>query len=133
MDGEDRPGSRPDGFFDARSVDVEGAWLNVDEHGRRAAVPHGVRGRDERMTDRDDLVARLHPNRQQGQVQRGRAVRHGAGMLRAHSSAELPLERRHLGTLGQPARLNHSGDGVDFGLAEERLGDGNLRHGVDVS
>ena len=41
-----------------RGIDVERGELDVDEDRRRAAVADGVGGRDERVADRDDLVAR---------------------------------------------------------------------------
>ena len=121
------PGSRADGLLDSQRVDVEAIGLDVDEHRRRAAVADGVGGGDERVADGDDLVAGADADGQQRQVQRGGAVRHGAGVRRADMRGELALEGRDLRPLGQPARLDHSCDGFDLGLAEEGLCDWDLR------
>ena len=54
------------------------------------------------------------PERQQRQVQRGRAARDGTRVRRADGRGELALERRDLGALRHPARENRAPCGIGF-------------------
>src|SRR5688572_29116493 len=68
MDRQDCLRAWTDRFVHACRIDVESLALNVHEDRRRAAVPHGVRRRDEGMADGHDLVAGGHTASTQRQV-----------------------------------------------------------------
>src|SRR6185436_16631056 len=110
---------------DALRIDVTGRRFDVDEHRRPAAVADGVGGGDERMADRDDLVAGLDADGEQGEMERGRAVRDRGRERRADGGGELALEGGDLRALRDPAREDDAADGFDLALVELRLGDGN--------
>ena len=59
MDAQNRLRARGECRFDQRRVHVVGPGLDVDEDRCRATVPDGVRRRDERVADGDDLVTAL--------------------------------------------------------------------------
>src|SRR5207248_6727289 len=83
---------------------------------------------DEGVGRGDDLVARLHPRREQGQMQGARARVHGDAVLDAAVGRELLLEVRDL--LAEDER-GRSADAVERGedvLAEARV----LRLQVEV-
>ena len=67
-----------------------------------AAVVDGIGGGDERVADRNHFVAGADADREQRQVERGRAVGDGARVRCAHLRGELPLERGDLRTLRHP-------------------------------
>ena len=109
-----------------------GSMLNVSSStstntGSGAAVADRVRGGDERVADRDDLVAGADARSQERQVQRGGAARHRARVRRADGCRELLLEGRDLGPLRHPARQDGPPRGFDLALAEHGAGDGNRR------
>ena len=66
---QDRLGAVGDRRLDLGDVHVEGVGVNVDEHRAGAGVVDRRHGRDEGAGDRDDLVPRTDPGRQEGQVQ----------------------------------------------------------------
>ena len=113
-----------------RYCDAVPVFIDIDEDRRRAAVANRVGRRDERVADRDDLIAGADAGRQQSQVERRRAVRHRAGVRRADELGELTLERRDLGPLRDPAGKNHPAHRLDLDLVENGSGDRNLRNGV---
>src|SRR5438093_6105766 len=92
----DCPRARGDRGFDALGVEVGGSGTDVHEHRPGADVGDGFGGGDEGVGRGDDLVARLHPHRQQGQMQGARARVHGHAVLDATVCSELLLEARDL-------------------------------------
>ena len=70
--------------------------MDVDEDRPRTDVGDGFRRADEGVGRGDDLVARLHPRREQGQMQGARARVHGYAVLDAAEGRELLLEPRDL-------------------------------------
>ena len=135
MHRENRPGLRPDHRRDAIDVDVERLRVDVDEDRHGAAVADRVRGGDERMADRDDFVPGTDAGGEQRQVQRGRAIGHGAGVGGADRLGELTFEGGDFRPLREPPRTDHPRGGVDFGIADQRLRDrnrlNNRRHDAD--
>ena len=112
-----------------------GSMLNVTgsmstNTGVGAAVADRVGGRDERVADRDDLVAGPDADREQRQVQRGRAVRDGA---RVRAPTNAANSRSNAATSGpwvtQPERMTRPRR-LGFGLADDGLGDRDLRQSV---
>ena len=69
--GEDRLRARPD--LDLRRVDVHRLRVDVDEHRPQPGERDDVRGRRERVGGDEHLVARLEPEREHGEMERGRA------------------------------------------------------------
>ena len=57
VDHQERAGARRDRRFDPLGVDVEHDRIDVDEHGRRPLVAHGIGCRDEGERGHDHLVA----------------------------------------------------------------------------
>src|SRR5690606_8284993 len=69
VNAEDRPGARRDCRLDQIGIDVVAIRLDVDEDGNSPTVADRIRGRDEGVTDGDDLVAGLHADSAQGEMQ----------------------------------------------------------------
>ena len=124
--GQDRPGPRRDRPLDQGGVDVVGPRVDVHEHRAGAAVADGVGGGDERVADRDHLVAGPDAEGEQGQVQRRRAARDGAGVRRADVRGELLLEGRDLRPLRDPAGEDRPAGRRGLLLAQARAGDRDL-------
>ena len=128
MHRHDRPRVRGDRGLDALGVEVGGARIDVHEQRARPDVGDGFGGGDEGVGRGDDLVARLHPRREQGQMQGARARVHGDAVLDAAVGRELLLEPRDLlaeDERGRPADAVQRGEDV---LAEARV----LRLQVEV-
>lgn len=118
-----RPGPRaglPLGLFERDRRRVQ--RLDIHQDRLRADIPDGVDGRDEGEGGRQHLVAGPHAQRGQGQVQRGGAGPHGHGILRAMTIREHAFEGAHHRTLGQPAAVDHAGEGRLFLFAEHGVG-----------
>ena len=114
MHGHDRPRARGDRRLDALGVEVGGGGMDVHEHRPGADVGDGFGGRDEGVGRGDHLVARLHPHRQQGQMERARARVQGHAVPDAAVGGELFLEARDL--LAENER-RRSADAVQRGEA----------------
>ena len=123
VDGEDRLGPRGDRGRDGGDVDVVAAVLDVDEDRHAAALADGVRRGDEGVADRHHLVARPDADGEEREVQRGGAVRDGAGVGGADVGGELGLEGGDLRPLGEPAGEDDGGGGLGLLGAEDGLGD----------
>ncbi len=93
-----------DGALDGVRVEVVRARVDVGEDRRRAALPDGVGGGDERQRRHDHLVARTDARDVQRELQRGRAVRDGDGLGGADALRERGLELAHARALRDPAR-----------------------------
>ena len=73
-----------------------------------------------------DLVARADAERQDGEVQRRRAVRHGGCVTRYRGGGELPLEHADgLAGVGVPVVGRRLGDVADLEVGDPRPGDGD--------
>ena len=70
--------------------------MDVHEHRPGADVGDGFCGGDEGVGRGDDLIARLHPHRQQGEMQGARARVQGHAVCDAAVGGELLLESGHL-------------------------------------
>ena len=77
-----------------RRVEVERDRVDVGEHRPRALVEHRVGRGDERERARDDLVALLHADRPQREVQAGGAARDRAGVRRRRAAPRTPARTR---------------------------------------
>ena len=113
--------------LDKSRVDVVGVRLDVDEDRRSAAVADAVGGGDVRVTDRDNLIARLHAGNQKGQVQCCRTVGDRTGVRRADHFGEFALEGGDLGALRDPATQDRTPRGLGLRFTHHRFGDRNHR------
>ena len=77
---------------DGGRIDDEGVGVDVDEHGTCAAQLDGVRRRRERVRGDDDLVAGPDLEREQREVEGGRARRNRRRMRGAHGARDSGLE-----------------------------------------
>src|ERR671913_227136 len=85
-------GPRRDRAGDLRHVDVEGARIDVDEHWCRPDPRHGAGRGEERVRAGDDLVARTHPERHEGDEQRVGAGADADGVRHSEQFRHLVLE-----------------------------------------
>ena len=120
MNREHGLGARRDRVIDPREVEVEGRWVDVDEHRRRTGEPDDARGRREGVRGNDDLISLADPERQHGQVERGSAVRDRDGVLDSARVRDELLELLHLRAHRQRTRLEDLANGLQLGLAELR-------------
>jgi GT2 family glycosyltransferase len=128
VDGDDADGALRDELVQQARVEVECGEIDVAEDRLRAEVLDHVRRRHPSEAGDDDVVARLHPERGECDVERGRPGRGCYTVTRAGVGADLLLERLHLGALDDPARLERALHRPQLRLADERLGDGDPRH-----
>ena len=77
------------------------------------------------MTDRDNLIARLHAGNQKGQVQCCRTVGDRTGVRRADHFGEFALEGGDLGALRDPAAQDRTPRGLGLRFTHHRFGDRN--------
>lgn len=124
MDAQNRLGTVANRSFDLVGVDIESGRLDIDERWNRFAIANAVRGRYEGETHRDDLITIAYSQREQGKVERGRAVSDCARVLRPHKRGELPFERSDLGTLRHPAGKNWTRCSFCLSAIKPRLGNG---------
>ena len=111
------------GRFDEAGVDVVRPRVDVHEDGRRPAVADRVGGGDERVADRHHLVARADAQGVQGQVQGGRAARHGERVGGADVGGESSSKAATCGPLGDPAGEDRLAGRRGLLFAEGRAGD----------
>src|SRR5690606_27714941 len=100
-------------------IEVEGLDVDVDEDGDRALLDDGVRRRGKAEPRDDDLVAGLHTQRDESQVQAGRRRADGGCMTRFGVLADRRFERRGLRSLRQVPRFDDLPDGFDLRVAGE--------------
>ena len=124
MNAQDRARALGQRWFDLRGVKIEAMRLDIHEHGHRATIANRIGGRNKRMTDSDDFIARLHAHREQRKVQRGRAIGHRTSVRRADSGCKFPLESRHLRPLRNPAAQNDASCCVRLLVAHHGFGYG---------
>ena len=108
MHGEDRLRPRPD--LDLRGIDVHRHRVDVDEHRPEAGEHDDVRGGGEGVGGDEDLVARLEPEREHGEVERRRARRDGDRVGRLARPGELLLELGDDRALREHPALEHRRD-----------------------
>ncbi len=133
VDGDD--GSRPlrHRSGDGRRIEVQRARIDVGEHGRRSLVDRAVRGRDERVGRRDDLVARADSGRDAEEVQTRRAARDGGCVRCSDSRGECLLEAVDRGAERQPSGPEHVEHELLFPLVEPGFREGDLPRGSHTS
>ena len=102
---DDAAGLRGDERLDGARVEVHGARLDVGQDGPRAAIPHDVAAGDEGEGGDDHLVAWLHSQGEQRQVQGGGAVAAGYGMFNRAEGGEAVLESPDEFARGREPRL----------------------------
>src|ERR1700729_2125952 len=131
MNTEYRTRALADSGFNLPRIDVERGKINVHEYGYSSAIANCIRGSDKRMTDGNHFIARLHSNREQRQMKRSGATGNGTSMRGADKVAELPFERRNLGTLRHPSGKNGAPRRLHFFFTKQRSRNRNkiLRHG----
>src|SRR5690606_32785592 len=134
---EDRLRARRDrGLYQAR-VDVEGAFVDVDEDRRGADVADRLGGGEEAERGRDDLVARADAEGAQADHERVGAAVDPYGVLHAQVVGDLALEGLHLGPADELAAAHDALEGgaqlvpelLDLGAEVEDgdgLGDGGV-------
>ncbi len=117
-------GSRPrrDRGLRSRSLEASRRDVHVREHGHGADLHHRERRRDEAIGGDDDLVARAHARRSEGDGQRARSAVGEQTMLRPDEARELLLERQRLGRkrAGEDAAIEHTRDRPPFVVADDR-------------
>ena len=106
-------GFRPRPDLDLRRIDVHRHRVDVDEHRPQARERDDVRGRREGVGGDDDLVARLEPEREHGEVERRGAGGDGERVARPAGGGELPLELGDERAHRELAALEHLGDERD--------------------
>ena len=99
-------------------IDVQVVLAHVDEDGRRAGVDDHVRGRRPGDRRRDHLVAGPDAERDEREVQRGRARGDREHVLRLEVLGHPLLEQRGARPGRQPAGAERLGDGGDLLLAD---------------
>ncbi len=80
-------------LLDQRGVDVPGVPLAVEEHRAGPRVGDGVRGRGKGERRHEDVVARLHAEEHEREVERGGAARQRRRVTDPDEVCELALER----------------------------------------
>src|SRR5262245_34710353 len=125
MDTENGPGPSRNRALDQPRIYVISLWLNVDKDRHRAEVTDSIGGSDVRMTNRHNLIARPNPNRQERQMQSGRAAGNSAGILRPDAGSKLAFECSHFRSLGNPAGEQGSSDRLRFRFTNPGPGNGN--------
>ena len=111
-------GLRPRPDLDLRRVDVHRHRVDVDEHGLQARERDDVRGRRERVGGHEDLVARLEPEREHGQVQRRGAGGDGERVVVPQARASSRSNSATSGPIVSMAALEHLGDGGELLAAD---------------
>ena len=96
--------------------------VDVDEVDRAAAIQRAVRARRESDRAGPHRIARAHPERQAGDVQRRSAAVDGDRMARAADFANRLLEDGHGRALGQEIRAQDICDGLDVRLGDVPAG-----------
>src|SRR3990170_401989 len=103
-------GARPrrNGGLGLSRIDGVRYRVNVYQDGMRAYSRDRLDGRDERVSDRDDLIAGSDAKRQQAQVKSGRARVQRDTVLRPEITRESVLEPVHLRPESKPSALQHT-------------------------
>ena len=120
---KDRLRFRRDCSFDQGRVHVVGRRIDVDEHRLGAAIADRVSRRDVGVRHGDDFIALADARHKKGEVQAGRAVGDGGGVLDANVLRELLLEGGDFRALRDPARENDARCGFRFAFVHDRFDD----------
>ena len=112
---QDRARARRDGRGHGLGIDVEGAGIDVDEHGLGAHVADRLRGGDEREGRGDHLVPGPEIGRAQREVQRVGAGSAGDRVAYPEILGQLVLQCLHVRPENESRALEHVCDrGIDL-------------------
>ena len=113
-------GLRPlgDRGLDRARIQVERPGVDIREHRRRTLVDRAVRGRDEGVRSRNDLVTRSDARRDAEEVQARRAARDGGGVGGSDGVGECLLEALDRRPEREPAREQDVRDQLLLALVE---------------
>lgn len=121
--GDDGLGARGDGGLELCRIQVAGARVDVYVHGAGAQHGGGFGRGDVGKAGGDDLIARAHAQRHEGDLQGVGAVGHADAVLRADVGGELFFQLGHFGAEDVAAVRQHAGNaGVDPALDARLLG-----------
>src|ERR1700722_14480540 len=101
--------------FDQIRIDIRRGGINVHQDGLRSAIGDSFGGCQKCIGSRNDLIAGLHSQREQTEMQSSGTATEGYAVLRSAKFREFPLERFHLLALNERRRLaNTVDDRQDF-------------------
>ena len=118
--------SRRDRVVHAAGVEVHGLGVDVDEHGARTRERDHVGGRRERIGRHEHLVSLADPEREHGEMERGRSRRDGDRVLDSARAGELIFKLVDLLPHRQLPAFEHLGGGG--GLLLAHVGPGEPDH-----
>jgi hypothetical protein len=121
--------ARRDRGLQLARVHRERLGVHVHEHGARAVQEDGLAGGDERVGDRDHLVARPHPVGPERQDQRVRAVGDAARVRGPAVRRELLLQAEAVLAPDELGRGQHALEGGRQLLADARVLRPEIHHG----
>src|ERR1700722_8681357 len=91
--------------FNEIRIDIRRRGINIHQNRLRPAIGDGFRGCQECIGSRNDLVAGLHSESEQTQMQSSRAAAESYAVLRPAKFREFLLECFHLLALNEHGRL----------------------------
>ena len=115
--------------FSDVGIHVEGRFVDIDEHRRRAGQRHGLAGRAERERRTEHRIAAADALGHQHHQQRIGAAGAGHDMLGAAEGRERGLELRHFRAVDELAMREHARDRLIDRFAEPAALRGDVDEG----